>query len=97
MMIIPKTACSLCEVAYEYPGPLPIPPVESCPPCETVKEEIILTPIVNTLCPCPLPEPDAILVEPIDEITTVDLCYKEFVLSVATTKFCEIGPKCHSG
>jgi hypothetical protein len=98
MIVVPKSVCPSCTVPYEYPGPMPIPPIESCPPCEPEEEAVIIETIPVSVCPCPSP-PDPIVIPTKKKIkvTKVKLCYKEFVLAVSTTKFCDIGPKCHSG
>jgi hypothetical protein len=98
MIQVPKDLCPPCEVTYEYSELAAIPPIETCPPCEPENEDVVLTPIVSFLCPCPEPpEPVMIPVRKKIKSTIVKLCYKEFILAISTTKLCETGPQCRPG
>lgn len=98
MIAIPKSACPPCSV-YKSTSLKPIPPIDSCVPCEQEYAEQKLTSKLEALCLCPS-KPELFTVMPTDQIKTrivsTNLCYKEFVISVSTTKFCKDGPKCHS-
>jgi hypothetical protein len=96
MINVPKSVCQSCVMPNVYQDLQPLAPIETCPPCESDKYEVTLEPIVSFLCPCPPPpEPVIIPLKRKFKTTTVTLCFKEFVLAVSTTKFCETGPKCH--
>lgn len=97
MIVLPKSLCQPCEPIVDAVRLSSIPPIKSCPPCEPANNIVILKPIVNELCLCPAqPEPVVVPTKKYVKISTVDLCYRDFVLAVSTTKFCKIGPKCRS-
>lgn len=95
MITVPKSQCPSCDSVYRVFVPKPIPPVESCLPCEKKPTETILQPIVSFMCPCPdPPKPVEVPIKKYIRSRVMVSCYKEFVLAVPTTKFCDVGPKC---
>lgn len=97
MIAVPKSVCPPCGIPLVYPGPQPIPPIESCPPCESEEEGVVIETIPSSVCPCPLPpDPIEIPIKRQIKVTKTALCYKEFILAISTTKFCNTGPKCRS-
>jgi len=98
MISIPRSVCPPCVIPNEKVVLTPIPPIDSCPPCEPEDDAVVLESIPASVCPCPpLPDPIVVPLSRKIKVTKIELCYKEFVLAVSTTKHCDTGPKCRPG
>lgn len=96
MINIPKSVC-FCSTSTQVTQKLiKINTTDICKEniCQK-KESVELTPILNTLCLCPVNEVVIIDNRPkFNKTIVTKTCFADFIKNITSTKFCETGPTC---